>query len=94
MTIAGGVAKVLGKNMAKSGGANEDRRYGLMWGGKLPKNLAWRYKAGGKTQYRRYNAFAPRTGQVVIGRRLTKGLYPAAREKGSPLGFQRNLIDH
>lgn len=63
MTIAGGVAKVLGKNMAKSGGATTKAvGTALMWGGKTAEKFGKaEYKEAGKDHSTgRYNAFAPR----------------------------------
>ncbi len=63
MTIFGGVAKVVGKNMAKSGGATSKVvGTGLMWGGKTIEKLGKaEYKEAGKDNSTgSYNAFAPR----------------------------------
>lgn len=63
LTIAGGVAKVLGKSMTKSGGASSKAvGTALMWGGKTAEKIGkGTYKEAGKDHSTgNYNAFAPR----------------------------------
>ena len=63
MTIFAGVAKTVGKNMAKTGGATTKAvGTALMWGGKTAEKIGKaEYKDAGKDNSSgSYNAFAPR----------------------------------
>jgi hypothetical protein len=63
LTIAGGVAKVVGQGMTKAGGASSKAvGTALVWGGKTAEKIGKAtYKEAGKDQETgNYNAFAPR----------------------------------
>jgi hypothetical protein len=63
LTIAGGVAKVVGQSMTKSGGASSKAAgMAMVWGGKTAEKIGKAtYKEAGKDhETGSYNAFAPR----------------------------------